>query len=324
MKKRIKLLLLFCIIILIGVIYSGWKKDSEYKESYDSKKYKYKIGVVLKSMDSEYTLSLKSGILGAGEDFKTNSVIVYPRSEIDVKAQNIMIKDLLNSDIDAIVICPCDSTNSKDYMDLAKKRGIPVFSIDTDIYDENEIYIGSDNFHIGELAGQYMHEKIGNEGKVAILSGTLIASPHYQRAEGFKEYIKKNSSLEVVYEDEAYCSFLEGVKKTKEIFDKYPHINGIFSTNATMALGIVDRMEFMKIKREIPIIGVDTQSDSIGKVLDGKIAAMVSQNGYDIAYETIKTVVRYLDGEEINKNIYTKSELITKENAKEYLKIIDK
>jgi ABC-type sugar transport system, periplasmic component len=281
--------------------------------------YKYKVGVVLKAMDSEYGLSLKSGIEAASEDFKINSVIVHPESETDVKEQNIMINDMLNSDMDAIVVMPCDSYNTKQYMDKAREKGIPVFAMDTEMYGEGEPYIGSDNKEIGIIAGKYMSELLGGKGTVAILAGTLIQSPHAERLEGFKKYIESETKIKIVYEEEAYCSFQEGVQKTKEIFAQHPDIDGIFCTNATMALGVVDRMEFLDLKKQIPIIGVDTQSDSIQKILDGKIAGMVSQSGYDIAYETIKTVAKYLNGEKVEGNIYIKSELITKKNALKYL-----
>ncbi len=270
-------------------------------------------------MDSEYCLSLKSGIERASDEFDVNTLIVHPKSETDVDAQNIMINDMLNSDLDAIVIMPCDSSNTKQYMDVAKERGIPVFSMDTEMYYEDATYIGSNNIQIGEIAGEYMSDLLEGKGTVAVLAGTLIQSPHAERLEGFREYVESQTDIEIVYEEQAYCSFLEAVQKTKEIFDKYPDIDGIFCTNATMALGVVDRMEFMEINNDIPIIGVDTQSDSILKILDGKIAGMVSQNGYDISYETIKTVVKHLNGEKIEGNIYIESELITKENALKYL-----
>jgi len=270
-------------------------------------------------MDSEYGLSLKSGIERASEEYKVNSIIVHPTSETDVQTQNIMINDILNSDVDALVIMPCDSYNTKQYMDVAEEKGIPVFSMDTAMYDEDEPYIGSNNKQIGEIAGRYMNDLLKGKGSVAVLAGTLIQSPHTESLKGFKEYIDTQTDINIVYEEQAYCSFLEAVQKTGEMFEKHPNIDGIFCTNATMALGVVDRMEFMNINQQIPIIGVDTQSDSIHKILDGKIAGMVSQNGYDIAYETIKAVAMHLNGEEIRGNIYIESELITKENALEYL-----
>ncbi|GMQ57374.1 sugar ABC transporter substrate-binding protein [Vallitalea sediminicola] len=286
----------------------------------DSYKDKYKIGVVLKAMDSEYCLSLKSGIEKVADELDVDVLIVHPQTEKDVSQQSILINDMLNSDVDAIIVVPCDSFNTE-YMNVAKEKNIPVFSMDTDIYEEDEIYIGSNNIKIGEIAGEYMNELLDNEGSVAILTGTLIQSPHIERLKGFKDYIESKTNIEIVYEKEAYCSFLDSVQKTKEILDKYPNIDGIFCTNATMTLGVMDRLEFLELDKPISIIGVDTQTDSIRKIIDGKITAMVSQNGYDIANETMHIVVKYLDGKEIESNIYIESELITNENAKKYLKI---
>lgn len=319
--KRIKKIVQAIEIAMILFLLLGCTPQAGYEknETDNPQDRKFKVGVVLKAMDSEYGLSLKSGIETASEEYGINSIIVHPTSETDVKAQNIMIQDMLNSDIDAIVIMPCDSYHSEQYMKKAKEKGIPVFAMDTEMYDQDEPYIGSNNEEIGKIAAKYMSELLDGKGAVAVLAGTLIQSPHAERLKGFKEYVEGETEIQIVYEAEAYSSFQEGVEKTREIFETYPEINGIFCTNATMALGVVDRMEFMDINREIPIIGVDTQSDSIQKILDGKIAGMVSQNGYDIAYETIKTVAKSLRGVKIEGNIYIESDLITKENALKYL-----
>lgn len=322
MKKRVRIAIVIGTVLLLFLYGCSTPAKNDYNSQNNNSStlnYKYKVGVVLKAMDSEYGLSLKSGIETASEECQINSIIVHPESETDVQAQNIMINDMLNSDLDAIVIMPCDSNNTKQYMDKAREKGIPVFSMDTEMYGEEEPYIGSNNKEIGKIAGKYMNELLDGKGSVAVLAGTLIQAPHSERLQGFKEYIESETSIQIIYEEQAYSSFLEGVKKTGEIFEIYPDVDGIFCTNATMALGVVDRMEFLDIKKQIPIIGVDTQSDSIQKILDGKIAGMVSQSGYDIAYETIKTVAKYLNGEKIEGNIYIESVLITKENALKYL-----
>ncbi|WP_273319831.1 substrate-binding domain-containing protein [Vallitalea guaymasensis] len=297
----------------------GCNSNINHKNYSENNQDKYKIGVVLKAMDSEYCLSLKSGIEKAADELDVEVLIVHPQTEKDVRQQKILINDMLNSDVDAMIVVPCDSYYSE-YMEIAKEKDIPVFSMDTDIYGEDEIYIGSNNLLIGKLAGEYMNDRLEGRGSVAILTGTLIQSPHIERLKGFKDYIELNTDIEIVYEKEAYCSFLDSVQKTKEILDKFPDIDGVFCTNATMTLGVMDRLEFLKLDEPISIIGVDTQTDSIRKIIDGKITGMVSQNGYEIANETVHTVVRYLNGEKIEKNIYIDSEFIRKDNAENYLK----
>ncbi|GKX29312.1 LacI family transcriptional regulator [Vallitalea longa] len=280
---------------------------------------KYRIGVVLKAMDSEYCLSLKSGVEKAADELDVDVLVVNPLTEKDVRQQNILIEDTLNSNVDAIVIVPCDSYNTEEYMELAEEKNIPVFSMDTDIYGKDEIYVGSDNIEIGEIAGRYMDKLLNGKGLVAVLTGTLLQSPHVERLEGFKDYLECNTNINIVYEEEAYCSFFDSSQKTKEILDEYGNIDGIFCTNATMALGVIDRLEFLKPNKSVRIIGVDTQTDTIRKIIDDKISAMVSQDGYDIAYETMQTVVKYLNGEDIEGNLYIENELINKEKAEKYL-----
>lgn len=320
MRKGMRVFLLVLLMVCLcgcGIV------QEEKNELWDKagKEPTYRVGIVLKAMDSEYCLALRSGIVAAAEQAGIEPIIVHPVQETETEKQRMMIHDMIASDIDALVVMPCDSYYTSDYVQKARKQNIPVFAMDTDIYDEDVIYIGSDNWQIGVMAAKEMSELLQGKGTVAVLAGTLTQAPHIERLGGFKTYIAEHTEIEVVYEEQAYCSFVEAVDRAGEIFHQFPNIDGVFSTNGTMALGVVERMTFLELEREIPIIGVDTQSDCINKVLDGKIAGMVSQDAYDIAYATINAVHRYLDGEDVESNIYTDSQFIIKKNALKYINL---
>lgn len=309
-------------LVIIGLLLLLVACDTKTGESIEVEADRFKIGVVLKSMDSEYTYAMNSGIVSAAEDFGITVITVYPEVETDVEKQRMMIMDMLSSGVDMMLICPCDSEDTRDYMAVAAEKNIPVFSVDTEMYYEDEVYIGSDNYQIGQLAGEEMDRLLGGQGKVAIMAGTLIQSPHYKRVKGFKDYIGQNTEIEIVYEGEAYSRFLDAVYKTEELLKEHPEVDGIFVSNATMTLGIVDRMELMGMDNDIRIVGVDTQSDTLHMIQEGKISAMISQNGYDITYKAIEVAYEYLNGKEFEGNIIIENEIIRLENVDEFLKII--
>ncbi len=308
-------------LIFIFVSMAACKSGEPEKEIESADGQEYVIGVVTKSLNSEYTYSLKSGLDAAVREDDVDMIFIHPDYETEIDVQNIMIDSMVNSNIDALIVSPCDSSYT-DYVEVAKSKNIPVFAMDTELYHDDVPYIGADNYKIGEMAAEQMIQELGGEGEIAILAGTLAAAPHLQRIEGFKHYIQANSDIEVVYEEEAFCDFRHAVAKTQEILLLFPNVDGIFAGNATMALGVLDRLEFSDHTIDIPIIGVDTQSDTIRKVMDGEITAMISQNGYDIGYEAMKTVFRFLEGEKVSSKTIIESKVITKENAEEFLKVI--
>ena len=77
------------------------------KEEREEKK--YVIGVLTKSRDSEYWLSVNSGMEKAAYDRGVELIILSPDSEKNSKLQERMFEDLLKKGVDAIAIAPINS-----------------------------------------------------------------------------------------------------------------------------------------------------------------------------------------------------------------------
>ena len=112
------------------------------------------IGVVTKSRNSEYWMSVNAGMEKAAKEMNVKTVILSPDTETDKKIQKKMIRDLLKMKVDALAVSPIDSNDNRDYYLQAQELGIPVYSYDTPIADVEVPYIGIDNEKVGyELAG---------------------------------------------------------------------------------------------------------------------------------------------------------------------------
>ena len=101
-----------------------------------------------------------------------------------------------------------------------------------------------------------------------------------------------------------------------EILVKYPDLNGIMTTSAVTALGLSEATE----GREISIVSVDAQEDALKAVQDGRIVALGAQSGYQIGYETIRYIVKDLEGEGTGEDEILDSRVLTEENIDTYMK----
>lgn len=277
------------------------------------------IGVVLKARDSEHWNSVQAGIEQAASDFNVTVNILWPDKETDVAQQRTMIFDLINSAPNAVAIAPCDSYNTKEYIDYAKSKGVKAFSIDTEMYDSNVPFIGSDNDLIGQMAAKKLADTLDNKGKVAIITGTMYQGSHEKRVEGFRRYMKNYTNIQVVDVIPANSSAYHAMRAMKQILKNDKGIDGVFCTNAVSALGAMEERTTEGFDTSVPIIGVDTQSDAISAVRDGKLLAMISQSGYKIGYKTIEEIVRCLNGGQPKTSLYVLGEVITQQNANVYL-----
>lgn len=66
----------------------------------------YTVGVVLKAMDSEHWLAVRSSMQQAAQEHDIRLVVMTPENEAAYGEQNQMIEDLLQGGIDALIVSP--------------------------------------------------------------------------------------------------------------------------------------------------------------------------------------------------------------------------
>jgi len=85
----------------------------------------------------------------------------------------------------------------------AYDKGIPVVIFDREVNgDSYTAYVGADNKHIGEAAGNYLNSRLKSGGKVIEIGGLQGSTPAIDRHTGFISAINKDIELETtVYSD---------------------------------------------------------------------------------------------------------------------------
>lgn len=248
-------------------------------------KERYTIGVVTKSKDSEYWMSVCSGMEKAAKDYGVSVKILSPDSESDDKMQKKMIRDLIADDVDALAISPISSYDTS-YLEAAAGKGIRVAAYDTKIMAEGIPYIGIDNRKAGEELAAVMAEKLGNQGRVGIVTGDLRQTAHSERMEGIRSYIEEHTDIEIAFVESGYANLRISETEISRIFSEYSDIGGIFATSGVTALGIRQYLG----KSPVLVMTVDAQQDALAAVEQGEIAALAAQSGYGIGYETIRFI----------------------------------
>lgn len=307
MKKRYQIAI---VIVLLLLAVSMGTYGCQEKQNNGGEDDSYVIGVATKSSNSEFWMSVSSGMEKASIDFGVSVLIVSPDTETDDQVQKKMIDNLLKRDIDALAVSPIDSYNAQEYLERAREMGIPVFSYDTQIADETIPYIGIDNYKIGSELAAYMAKQLGNQGNVGIISGNLSQIAHKRRVEGFEDYIRQNTDINVVFVKSGYSNLRMSEREISALIEEHPNVSGILANSAVTALGI---MEYLR-EKPVLIATVDAQEDAIAAVKSGKIAALATQSGYDIGYETIRYIVNQKNGVEQDMEKILDVDILTKDS----------
>ena len=237
--------------------------------------------------------------------------------EFDVPRQQAQVKDFIVERAAAIVLVPCDSKSIGPVIQEANQAGIPVFTADIACLAEGAevvCHIGTDNLLGGRQAGEAMIELLGDRGgKVGILDFKLVESCQ-MRTQGFKEVINAHNEMsenkiDIVAELPSEGLKDKGMRATEDLIQTHPDLAAIFAINDPAALGARAALEKSGMEDDVQIIGFDGQPEGKQAILEGKIYADPIQFPDRIGRETAKAILRHLNGEKVEPELWIKPAL---------------
>ena len=158
-----------------------------------------------------------------------------------------------------------------------------------------------------------MAENLPAGSEVSVISGSANQNAHIQRTAGFVNFIEKNSLLTIGATTAAETQYRQAMIQAEKLLREHPNTQGIFVTSAIMTLGVIE------VASDLMIVGVDTQNDAIMAVKNGKISALISQDGHESGKSAIEVVAAHLNNQPVKKYNFISNELITAQNAEQFL-----
>ncbi len=274
----------------------------------------YTVGVVLKAMDSEHWLAVRSSMQEAAQQKNIRLIVMTPENESAYDEQNQIIEDLLAGGIDALIVSPVNIHHTDEWVEEAKARNLPLLTIDEKI--AGIPYVGSDNYTIGQTAAKEMAARLPEGTPVGIIAGSANQDAHIKRVAGFRDYLTATHALQLVAVEADETKYRQATLESEQMLRRHPEIQGLFVTSAMMTLGVIDATETRS--PAIHIIGVDTQNDTLAALKLGRIDAMISQDGHETGQLAIDVITKMLAGTEADENNFIHNDVITQDKADEY------
>ncbi len=278
------------------------------------------IGVSLLTLNNPFFKEIADSI--TTEAAKKGYKVVAVSGDFDVARQQNQVKDFIVKKVSAIVLCPCDSKAIGPAIREANKAGIPVFTADIASLDplaKVVSHIATDNLQGGRLAADAVFEALGGKGRVAILDHPEIESV-LLRTKGFEERLaelnkKPDSQVQIVAKLPGGGDKAKSFKATQDLIQAHSDLNAIFAINDPSALGARAALESAGKADQIRIVGFDGQPEGKQAIKDGKLYADPIQFPDKIGAETVRAFFKYLDGEEVPKEVLIPTALYRKADA---------
>lgn len=265
------------------------------------------IGLVLSTLDNPFFVTLRDGAQEKADELGYSLTILDSQNDSAKELSNI--EDLISRNVDLILINPTDSDAVGNAIKLANDANIPVITLDRGANSGEVItHIASDNVAGGKMAGEYIIEKLGGQGKVVELEGIAGTSAARDRGEGFNSAISA-SEIEVVAKQVADFDRTQGLTVMENILQAQPEIDAVFAHNDEMALGAIKAIEASG--RTIMVVGFDATDDAVKSVQDGVMAATVAQQPKLIGSKGLEMADKALNGESLETFIPVELQLVT-------------
>lgn len=309
MNKKIKLasVLLTGTMIIAG--FSGCAKGQNTQSGGNANTENKKIGIVLSTLNNPFFVSMKDGAEKKAKELGYELIVVD--SGDDAAKERSNVEDMVQKGVGALIINPTDSDAVVNAIKVANDANIPVLTVDRAANGGTVVsHIASDNVKGGEMAAQFILEKLNGKANIVELQGIPGASATRDRGQGFHNGVDGKADVKVVASQAADFDRTKGLNVMENIIQSTPNFDAVFAHNDEMALGAAKAIK--TANKNVLIVGFDGNDDAKAAVASGDMAATIAQQPDLMGSMAVDNAVKVMSGQTIDKQIAAELQLITK------------
>ncbi|HJS03901.1 MAG TPA: ABC transporter substrate-binding protein [Variovorax sp.] len=276
------------------------------------------VGITLGSMGNPFFVALAKGAEAKVKQYSPGAKVNALSADYDLNKQFSQIDGFIASGADMILVNAVDAKAIEPALQKAKKAGIVVVGVDV-AANGADATVQTNNVQAGEIACQFIVEKLGGKGNVIIQNGPQVSAV-IDRVNGCKTVLKKSPDIKVLSDDQdAKGSREGGLNVMQNHLTRFPKVDAVFAINDPQAIG-ADLAAKQLNRKNIVITSVDGAPDiETALKSDTQVQASASQDPYMIAQKAVEIGHDIMNGKKPAEPMtLLPSTLITRANVKDY------
>jgi ribose transport system substrate-binding protein len=278
------------------------------------------IGVALGDLGNPFYNAVQKGAEIEAKKIGGNIRVNAVSSGFDLNQQSNQIENFTAANTDLIILSAVDKKGVKPVIDQARLAGKIVIAVDSAVDADVDAMISSNNTQAGEIACQYIADRIKGQGSVVILNGTPMDSIN-QRVSGCEKSLSKYPNIKLISKDQnAEGTRDGGLRVMSDLLTTFPKIDAVFATNDQSGVG-ADLAARQARRKEFFIVGVDGSPDATKAMedKDGVFAATAAQNPAGMAQKAVQVGNEIVQGKKPESSeILIPVKLVTRDNLNSY------
>lgn len=239
----------------------------------------------------------------------------------DAQTQLDQIKNAVTQGVDGIIYLPGDQASTIPVVRYLDESGVPFIvlnsKVDASVQDLVPSYVGSDYEAMGTVAGEIALDELGDEGgNIVIISGLSGTEVSNSTLEGFMSVIETNPNITVLADQPADWDTAKAMTIMEDYITTFgDEIDLVFAMDSGMTKGAAQALENAGLWGEIPVVCSDQGSFVLEAIANGEMAGTASQDAFVEGELAMDTIIREINGEEVEKWEVVPTEKITIDNV---------
>ena len=237
------------------------------------------------------------------------------------KAKQISgVQDLIARGVKGILISPIDAVGVNAAYDAAKAANVPIISVARGSTSPNQtLHVAMDEKQIGRDIAEWTAKAIGDEGKVAMLTGPSGVPTFRNLADGYTEVMAKIPKIQIAFRSDGPLTRERGLKQAEDVMVANPELKAIYAANDDVALGAMQAVIAAGRTDKTIVTGMNGVPPALRGIKDGTLAMTVELNPVQWGRLGVDTLAAYLKGEKVEPRVFIRHNIIDKTNIDQKL-----
>lgn len=284
------------VLICILVVFVGACHAPEVK--------KPRVAALLKSSTNPFFAMMWGGIKKEADERGIEIERFWPTNEANFEFQTEFLKTRA-FEYDAIILAPSNPKEVRNLLPALRRAGKKIVILDEGIplektdrrEDYYDSFVATDNVAGGQIAAEFAKNFLKNGGDVVVFAGFDFNKPRIAAFRDTVSHLKAKVRLHEFLSDFDREKTHQIVQAHRELFKRCAVI---YCANDHMALGVLEELRELHVKRLPIIIGYDSIREAIEEILRGRLAASVVQFPFKMGERGVQDIIALLRGEKVS------------------------
>jgi simple sugar transport system substrate-binding protein len=204
-------------------------------------------------------------------------------------------------------------------MDAAADKGVKVVLVDNDLdaFTKEAAVAATDNVKGGQAAGEYLKTQLKPGDTIGLMEGVRGVPALDARIQGVRDALEGTGVEVIMGGAETKCDSAQGATVAEDLLTREPNLTAIYSACDDPALAAA---KVAKDKgKTVLIMGYDGLPDAAKAIQAGDMRATIAQFPGQMASLGLEAAVAAVRGDAVEAFIDTGTELVTSDNASDFL-----